>query len=126
MGRKSHLTPQVVLVAEDELLLRMSAADLLEREGYEVLEAGNATEALDILESRDDVRILFTDIQMPGGLDGLELARLVHERWPEVLLLVTSGGMTVADDEIPDDGRFIQKPYASDDLLTKLNEIADR
>lgn len=126
MGQKSHLTPQVVLVAEDELLLRMSAADLLEREGYEVVEAGNATEAIRILEGRDDVRILFTDIQMPGGLDGLALAKLVHERWPEVLLLVTSGGVQVTDEELPDHGRFLPKPYGSDDLLTKLQNLSHR
>ena len=103
--------PSVVLVVEDEALIRMGAADQLERSGYKVLEAGSATEALAILKARPEVQVLFTDIDMPGELDGMELAERVHQRWPKVLLLVTSGGASLADADIPDDGMFLAKPY---------------
>src|SRR5271163_1441568 len=79
-----------ILVVEDEELLRLNAADLLEDNGYAVIEAANAEDALRTLERRPDVRLLFTDIQMPGRIDGIELARLVHERWPHILLVMTS------------------------------------
>ena len=81
----------LVLVVEDEELLRPYAADLLEAHGFAVLKAENADEALKVLEQRNDVRLLFTDIQMPGALDGMDLARQVHARWPRVLLVITSG-----------------------------------
>jgi len=81
----------VALVVDDEELLRMSAAGLLEDHGFEVIEAPNAAEALRELEAHPDVRLLFTDIQMPGGSNGLDLAREVHARWPNVLLVITSG-----------------------------------
>ena len=74
----------VALVVEDEMLLRLHAAALLEEHGFAVLEAANATEALNVLQSRSDVRLLFTDIQMPGALDGMDLVREVHARWPRV------------------------------------------
>jgi two-component system, response regulator PdtaR len=80
-----------ILVVEDDELLRLYAAGLLEEHGYGVVEAENADAALKLLETRDDVRLLFTDIQMPGSCDGMELARQVHARWPNILLVITSG-----------------------------------
>jgi CheY-like chemotaxis protein len=123
MTQEKQEPSDVVLVADDEALLRMDAAEVLEREGYEVLEASNAAEAIQVLESRPDVGVLFTDIQMPGELDGLDLARRVHDRWPEVLLLVTSGRLRPDEAEIPDDGRFLAKPYAARELLSKLRQL---
>jgi CheY-like chemotaxis protein len=87
MGEDEH---PVALVVEDETLLRLYAAGLLEEHGFAVLEAVNAAEALKVLQSRADVRLLFTDVQMPGALDGMELAREVHARWPRVLLAGTT------------------------------------
>jgi CheY-like chemotaxis protein len=81
----------LALVVDDEELLRLFAAGLLEEHGFEVLEAENAAAALKVLESHHGVRLLFTDIQMPGVLNGLDLAREVHARWPGVLLVITSG-----------------------------------
>jgi two-component system, response regulator PdtaR len=95
----------VALVVEDEMLLRLHAAGLLEERGFAVLEAANATEALNVLQSRSDVRLLFTDIQMPGALDGMDLVREVHARWPRVLLVIASGRRKPSQAEIPDDGR---------------------
>jgi two-component system, response regulator PdtaR len=95
----------VALVVDDEALLRMYASDLLEEEGFAVLAAADAAAALKILEARPDARLLFTDIQMPGACDGLDLARKVHARWPNVLLVITSGKAKPSRADIPDDGR---------------------
>jgi CheY-like chemotaxis protein len=112
-----------ILVTEDDDLLRLYTSELLEDSGYTVVEADNAEEALKVMEVRKDVRLLFTDIQMPPGCDGLELARQVHERWPKVLLLITSRQIVPAKSEIADDGRFIRKPYRAKDLLEQLDEV---
>jgi CheY-like chemotaxis protein len=116
----------VVLVAEDDALIRMGAADQLELDGYEVLEAANAGEALAMIQVRPEVKVLFTDIDMPGELDGMELAELVHQRWPEVLLLVTSGRQSLSDGDVPDDGMFVAKPYAGEKLSGALKELFRR
>lgn len=115
----------VVLVVDDEALLRLHATDLLEEAGFEVVEAENAEAAIKILEHRDDVRVLFTDIQMPGAADGMELAREVHERWPKVVLLVTSGRLAPAENEIPDAGGFLAKPYEPNALVKKVKNLMD-
>jgi two-component system, response regulator PdtaR len=112
-----------VLVVEDEGLVRQLSAGELEEAGYRVLEAASAEEAISILESGAGVAVLFTDVNMPGGLDGLGLARLVHERWPRVRLLVTSGGAAVGAADVPDDGRFIAKPYALSTLTSLVDEL---
>lgn len=113
----------VILVVEDEELLRIHAADLLDDQGFAVIEAGNAAAALKVLETRDDVRLLFTDVQLPGAYDGLDLARQVHERWPNILLVITSGRARPARAEIPDDGRFVPKPYRADELLCEVKDL---
>jgi two-component system, response regulator PdtaR len=97
----------LILVVEDQEILRLYAADLLEEHGFRVVEAQNAAAALKELETRNDVRLLFTDIQMPGALDGMDLAREVHQRWPRVLLVITSGQKKPTEAEIPDHGRFV-------------------
>jgi two-component system, response regulator PdtaR len=112
-----------ILVVEDDALLRMYAAGLLEENGFGVVEAENADAALKLLENRDDVRLLFTDIQMPGSCDGMDLARQVHARWPSVLLIITSGHIKPAQAEIPDDGRFVGKPYRANELLGEVNDL---
>ena len=113
----------VVLLVEDEPLVRMVGADLLEEAGFEVVEAANGDEALLVLEARPDVRVLFTDINMPGSLDGLELAQVVHERWPEVGLLVTSGRFNLRSDDIPNNGQFVAKPYEPAAVVRKLRAM---
>jgi CheY-like chemotaxis protein len=113
----------VALVVEDEVLLRLHAAGLLEEQGFAVVEAANAAEALNVLQSRNDVRLLFTDIQMPGALDGMDLVREAHARWPRVLLVITSGRMKPPQAEIPDDGRFISKPYRAEELFNEVDDL---
>jgi CheY-like chemotaxis protein len=112
-----------ILVVEDEPLLRMYAADLLEENGFGVVEAANADAALKLLETRDDVRLLFTDVRMPGSCNGMDLARQVHARWPHILLVITSGHLRPAEEEIPDHGHFIAKPYRATELLGEVNDM---
>src|SRR5580700_2917182 len=96
----------VVLVVEDEFLIRMNAAEMIEEAGFEVVEASNADEAVAILEARLDIAVVFTDIQMPGSMDGLKLAKAVRDRWPPIHIVATSGHVTVDEDDLPDGSVF--------------------
>jgi DNA-binding NtrC family response regulator len=102
----------VVLLVEDELFVRMAAADALEDAGFEVIETANAQAAQEVLSNRDDVRVLFTDVKMPGPMDGLALASLVRRRWPHILIVITSGHLRRETVSLPDDAVFIAKPYS--------------
>jgi CheY-like chemotaxis protein len=113
----------LILVVEDEPLLRLNATDVLEEAGFSVTEANNAETALELLEVRRDVQVLFTDIHMPGAFNGLELAQQVHRRWPHILLMITSGRERPRASEIPDDGRFLAKPYRHAELVGRVNEL---
>ena len=100
-----------VLLVEDEFLVRMVGADILTEAGFQVVEAANGDEALTMLEDREDVSVLFTDIDMPGSLNGLELARVAYDRWPHIAVLIVSGKVRPGPDELPPGGHFIGKPY---------------
>jgi CheY-like chemotaxis protein len=123
MSEARDPAPTIVLLVEDEPLVRMCAADILEDEGFQVIEAATAPAALSILEKRDDVTALFTDIDMPGGMNGLELAGIVHARWPHIALVVTSGRYRVGADHLPGDGIFIGKPYAAAAPVRIIREL---
>jgi CheY-like chemotaxis protein len=112
-----------VLVVEDETLVRLYGMDILEDAGFKVLDAGNADEAIAVLQSHDEVSLLFSDIDMPGSINGLELAHVVHDRWPNIRLLLTSGHRQPTQDQIPDDGRFMRKPWGEQALMAKIWEI---
>src|SRR5882762_9551244 len=101
----------VVLIVEDEFLLRMDAVDMIAAAGFAVLEAANADGAIEILEARPDITVVFTDIQMPGSMDGLKLARAVGGRWPPIKIVATSGLVDVGEKDLPEGGRFLSKPY---------------
>ena len=116
----------VVLIVEDELLLRMDAIDMIEAAGFEVIEAGNADEAIELLESRRDITVVFTDIQMPGSMDGLKLARAVRGRWPPIKIVATSGHVEVSETDLPEGGRFLAKPYSSVQVAGVLRELTAR
>lgn len=118
--------PPKILVVEDEMLLRMRAVDIVEDAGFTPIEAANADEALAILESRSDVDLLFTDIQMPGSMDGLKLAHAVHERWPSIKIILVSGKLTPADSERPTDSRFFGKPLEVKQMIAEIKEIIGR
>ena len=113
----------VVLIVEDEFLLRMDAIEMIAAAGFEVVEAENADQAIAILESRPDITVVFTDIQMPGSMDGLKLARAVRGRWPPIKIVATSGHIHVAETDLPDGGRFLPKPYSPDQVTDLLQEM---
>ena len=115
--------PPKVLVVEDEMMLRMRAVDIVEDAGFTPIEAVNADEALAILESRSDIELLFTDIQMPGSMDGLRLAYAVHERWPSIKIILVSGKLTLADAEKPTDSRFFGKPLEVKQMIAEMQEM---
>jgi CheY-like chemotaxis protein len=115
----------VVLVVEDESLIRTTAMDMVEEAGFEAIAASDADEAIRILESRNDIRAVFTDVQMPGSMDGLRLARVVRSRWPPVALIVTSGQTNVADAHLPAGGRFLRKPYEAAHVGAVLHQLID-
>jgi CheY-like chemotaxis protein len=112
-----------VLVVEDEGIVRIDAAESLRDAGFEVVEAADAIEAMDAVESRDDIGVLFTDIDIPGGMDGLELARLVHRRRPKVCLILTSGAVRIPQEQIPDKGEFVRKPYCPDAVASTIRRM---
>jgi CheY-like chemotaxis protein len=101
----------VVLVVEDEAIVRFMTVTSLEEAGFPVIEAANADEAVRILESRSDIRIVFTDIDMPGSMDGMKLAACIRDRWPPVDIILTSGHFAAQDVKIPERGLFFPKPY---------------
>jgi DNA-binding NtrC family response regulator len=114
----------IVLVAEDEAMVRELSVSELQDAGYTVIEAADARQALAILENGVPVDVLFTDVNMPGEIDGIVLARMVHSRWPRVGLIVTSGKTDVPETELPDDGRFIRKPYRLSEMSRMVGQIA--
>ena len=116
-------SPTNVLVVEDEMVLRMRAVDIVEDAGFTAVEAVNADEALAILEARSDIALLISDIQMPGSMDGLKLAHAVHERWPNIKIILVSGQVKVSDVDKPVDSRFIGKPLDVKQMVVELREM---
>jgi two-component sensor histidine kinase/FixJ family two-component response regulator len=114
---------RAVLVVEDEMLLRMRAVDMVEDAGFTPVEAINADDALAILESRSDIELLFTDIQMPGSMDGLKLACAVHERWPSIRIILVSGQLNLTDNEKPPDSRFFGKPLGVKQMIAEMQDM---
>jgi two-component sensor histidine kinase/ActR/RegA family two-component response regulator len=112
-----------VLIVEDEMMLRMRAVDIVEDAGFTPIEAVNADDALAILESRSDIELLFTDIQMPGSIDGLKLAHDVHERWPLIKIMIVSGQLTLTDADKPLDSRFFGKPLDVKHMVAQMQDM---
>jgi CheY-like chemotaxis protein len=118
-GRKQF----VILVVEDEFLVRMEALDVIRDAGFDVVEAGNADEAILILESRFDIVVVFTDIQMPGSMDGLKFAAVIRGRWPPIKIVATSGLLNLGEDDLPSGSRFLHKPYSPQQIVGTLREL---
>jgi len=114
-----------VLIVEDEPIVRFCAAEMLSDHGFDVVESAAADHALEILESRSDVAVLFTDIEMPGTLDGSALAMIVRQRWPQIRVVMTSGRVRPTPGELPPRAQFLPKPYLPDQLVAALVVMAD-
>ena len=114
----------IVLVVEDEPLLRMSTVDMVEEAGFPTLEAANAKQAIQLLENRPDIRIILSDIDMPPGMDGMELVAMVRRRWPPVAIILVSGHVASEKVVIPEGGRFFSKPVRTAELVATLNRMA--
>jgi|ERR1700716_1923486 CheY-like chemotaxis protein len=111
----------VVLVVEDEFLIRMHAVEIIQDAGFDVVEAADANEAIAILESRRDIRVVFTDIRMPGSMDGLKLAHAVRDRWPPVHIIATSGYHAITATDLPAGSLLLLKPYSERKIVDALH-----
>jgi DNA-binding response OmpR family regulator len=114
-----------ILVVEDEALLLFSIAEDLRDAGFDVCEARNADEAIEALKSDSDINVLFTDIDMPGSMDGLKLSAVVRERWPPVKIVVTSGKSEPSADALPSGGKFLPKPYHAQSVMQTVRALFD-
>ena len=114
----------VVLVVEDEPLLRLFASDMIEEAGFEVLQASDASDALVTLQDRLDIRVVFTDVNMPGGIDGIMLAICIRRRWPTIQIIITSGRPWPVEAVVPADVVFFPKPYRQDRVLDTVRKMA--
>jgi two-component system, response regulator PdtaR len=113
----------VILVVEDNAVIRMGAVDLVIDAGFEALEASSADEAIRILEARPDIHLVFTDVEMPGTMDGLKLAHYILDRWPPVKLIVASGKMLVEERPLPRGARFFPKPYMENSIVEAMQSM---
>lgn len=126
MESATHEHPDTILVVEDNTLVRMDCADVLKEAGFRVLEAEDADAAMLILERAREVRLLFSDIDMPGSMDGLALASLVHTRWPRIRLLMMSGHHRMRDADLPYHGQFLPKPYSPVQVVQRIRGLLMR
>jgi CheY-like chemotaxis protein len=125
LDRVSATAPAVVLIVEDEPLLREMAVEFVEDAGFVAQEAGDADEAVALLEVRSDIAVLFTDINMPGSMDGLKLAHTVRDRWPPIKILVASGQLQLGPSDLPSNGIFLGKPYCGEAVIARLHLVVD-
>jgi CheY-like chemotaxis protein len=123
MTKSPSLEPAAVLIVEDDDMIRMIAAEFLEEAGFRVLEAGNADEAVRTLAAGEPIAAVFTDINMPGAMDGLDLAHFVRNRWPTIKVLLTSGRWQLPVAELPSQSRFVLKPYRPDQIVGALRDM---
>jgi two-component system, response regulator PdtaR len=126
MGSSDTTEAPVVLVVEDETLVRMYVTEVIQEAGYQVAEARDGVEAIAILEARDDVKVLFTDAAMPN-MNGISLARIVSDRWPQIGLVVTSGAIPPGWElDLPAGARFLQKPCGAEAIVTEIEAVLPR
>ena len=118
--------PAVVLIVEDEMMLRMRAVDIVEDAGYTSVEALDADKAIAILEARSDIALMCTDVQMPGSMDGLGLAHAVHARWPSIKIIVVSGQTPPAGSDLPPCSRFFGKPLEAGKMIAEMHSMIGR
>jgi CheY-like chemotaxis protein len=115
--------PAVVLIVEDEMILRMRAVNMVEDAGYAPVEALDTDEAIAILESRSDIALMCTDIQLPGSMDGLGLAHTVHKRWPAIKIIVVSEQLNPPNIDFPPCSRFFGKPLQAWQIIAQMRSM---
>jgi CheY-like chemotaxis protein len=120
---KMEPDPISVLIVEDEALIRMGVVTDFEDAGFKVLEAGDTDEAIALLRTHPEIRALFTDVEIPGSMNGLKLAATVHDRWPPIRIIVTSGRVSVRRRDLPRDAQFVPKPYDNSRVISTLREM---
>jgi CheY-like chemotaxis protein len=125
LDRIPATAPAVVLIVEDEPLLREMAVEFVEEAGFVALAARDADEAVILLKARADITVLFTDINMPGSMDGLRLAHTVRDRWPPVKIIVASGRARLKQSDLPADSAFLEKPYHGKAMIAQLRSMVD-
>ena len=111
---------RLILVVEDIPLIRMGVLEMLVEAGFLAVEAGSADEAIQILEARPEIRLVFTDVQMPGSMDGLKLSHYIRNRWPPVQLILASGKAMIDESQLPSGARFFAKPYDSAEVIRTI------
>lgn len=109
-----------ILIVEDDALIRMSAEDLIESAGFISVSAKDADEAIAILEAQTDIRLVFTDIDMPGSMDGLKLSHYIRDRWPPIHLILASGKAMLEQDYLPEGALFFPKPYFEQTIVDAI------
>lgn len=125
MGQSKPITTRSILIVEDEALIRFDLIDFFEDVGFRVFEAADADEAIEILERERTIRVVLTDIQMPGSLDGLNLAHYVRDRFPPTALIVTSGALSPRQADMPIDSFFVPKPMNIRNVLAQIERLID-
>jgi len=124
MGQAMPRAHPAILVVEDETLLRLTAVDLLRDDGFVVFEAENADQALELLEAHREIGIVFTDIQMAGSMNGVELTRVIRRRWPPIQFIIVSGRAVPSQDDLPSGAVFFAKPYDFDRVAGTIRQLA--
>jgi DNA-binding NtrC family response regulator len=117
--------PVAVLVVEDDILLRISIVQDLDDAGFDVFEAENASVAIDVLNKNSHIQVMFSDVDMPGGVDGLKLAALVRDRWPPIKIIITSGHHDLSKLVLPGVEMFLPKPYAPEHVVASILELVE-
>ena len=113
----------VILIVEDEFLISEYLSKVLKDSGYEVIATANADEAISVLETLDDIRVMITDINMPGSMDGLKLAAAVRGRWPPIKIIIATGKGRPRAEQMPEQSQFLSKPYSSQRVLAALQHF---
>ncbi|WP_225247026.1 response regulator [Agrobacterium tomkonis] len=111
------------MIVDDEALIRFDLIDHFEAAGYTVFEAENADQAIAVLERHKSIRVVLTDVQMPGSMDGVRLAHYIRDRYPPTVLIVTSGALRLSGDDLPDQSVFISKPFNPYRILSMLDQM---
>lgn len=124
MGQRTPITNRSILIVEDEALIRFDLVDYFEDAGFKVFEAENADEAITVLDRNSCVRVVLTDIQMPGSMDGLRLAHHVRDRFPPTILFIVSGAIVPDRSDLPAGSCFLAKPFNPRVVVRKVEGLS--